>query len=448
MNNKLLFNLTICLLFLSVSLCGQTIIQMEKQGSLYVVPCKVNGLSLKFIFDTGASDVSISLTEALFMLKNGYLKEQDILGTERYKIANGEIIEGTRIILQEIEIAGIKLKYVEASVVNQMKAPLLLGQSAIQKLGKIQMDGSTLTILNRKVKSNESSFQGAIGYNKLPQNNKGKMEVPSSSAINKIPAYKLGGSSSIEEFTKEAYYRLQYDIRASHILVKMADSLQKDTVESYNKIVKIRSRIINGEDFNQVAMESGVSDDPSAIENGGDCGYFSALQMVYSFENIAYSTAVNQISIPFRTKFGYHIIKVVDIRKTRGEVLVAHIMVRTRSNTSKEDSSNSYSKISEVYNKLKMGNQKFDELAEQYSEDKRTANTGGVLPWFGVGKMVPEFESVSFALISKGDFSEPIKTKNGWHIIKLLDKRDLRPFEELETELATKITESNRFNGK
>lgn len=127
---------------------SQTVIKMEKVNGVFVMPCKVNGLSLKFIFDTGASDVSISLTEALFMLKNGYLNENDLIGTEYYRIANGDIQEGTKIILKQIEVGKLKLYNVKASIVHSLSAPLLLGQSALSKLGKIEFNyaDNTLTI--------------------------------------------------------------------------------------------------------------------------------------------------------------------------------------------------------------------------------------------------------------------------------------------------------------
>ena len=129
---------------------AQVVIQMEKENNTFKIPCKVNGINLKFIFDTGASDVSISLTEALFMIKNGFLSSDDIIGTEFYKIANGDIQEGTKVIIRLIEIGGLRLYNVEASIVHTTNSPLLLGQSAISKFGKIQLDyvNNTLTVLN------------------------------------------------------------------------------------------------------------------------------------------------------------------------------------------------------------------------------------------------------------------------------------------------------------
>ena len=143
---KFLIPLFFCLIALS-KIFAQDIIKMEKSGGIYLIPCKVNGLPLKFIFDTGASDVSISLTEALFMLKNGYLKESDIKGTVYYSIANGEIEEGTKINIQKIEVGKQTFYNVEASLVHSTEAPLLFGQSAMERFGKFTMDYSNSNLI-------------------------------------------------------------------------------------------------------------------------------------------------------------------------------------------------------------------------------------------------------------------------------------------------------------
>ena len=247
-----------------------------------------------------------------------------------------------------------------------------------------------------------------------------------------------------ERLLQETYSRLQEDVHASHILVKVSETaLPKDTLDAYNKIMKIRSRVLKGEDFNKVAAERGISDDPSAKDNGGDLGYFTALQMVYPFESAAYSTKVGDVSMPVRTRFGYHIIKVHDRRKAQGEVLVGHIMVKTPPNMTKEDSINARAKINEIYNKLKAG-AKFEELATQFSDDKTSAKKGGELMWFGTNKMPMEFEKASFALKNKNDISEPVKTKYGWHVIRLVDKRGLASFDAMKNELKDKVTKDSR----
>ena len=247
-----------------------------------------------------------------------------------------------------------------------------------------------------------------------------------------------------EKLLNETYDRLKEDIHASHILVKVPETaLPKDTLEAYNKILKIRARIMKGEDFNKVAAEKGVSDDPSAKDNGGDLGYFTALQMVYPFESAAYNTKVGEVSMPIRTRYGYHIIKVTDRRKAQGEVLVAHIMVKTTPNMSKDDSLNAYKKINEIYTKLKAGS-KFEDLATEFSDDKTSAKKGGELPWFSTGKMPLEFEKTAFSIANKGDYSMPMRTKYGWHIVKLIDKRGLASFDDMKNELKGKVTKDSR----
>lgn len=145
------------LLFLQIMLTSssQTVIKMEKIGGVYKTPCKINGLALKFIFDTGASDVSISLTEAMFLFKNGYLTDKDVIGKMRFTDATGNVSVGTKINIRKLEFSGITLSNVEASIVHELDAPLLLGQSAMAKLGKFQFDpiDGTLTILNNTIKA-------------------------------------------------------------------------------------------------------------------------------------------------------------------------------------------------------------------------------------------------------------------------------------------------------
>jgi clan AA aspartic protease (TIGR02281 family) len=147
------------MIFLFLFFCqlvnSQTVIRMKKLGGVSVIPCKVNGLSLDFIFDTGASDVSLSMTEAIFMLKNGYLSASDIIGSNKYSDANGNIAEGVVVNLKEISISGLIIYNVKASIVKNNKAPLLLGQSAISKLGKIQLDlkENTLMIISDNASS-------------------------------------------------------------------------------------------------------------------------------------------------------------------------------------------------------------------------------------------------------------------------------------------------------
>ncbi len=246
-----------------------------------------------------------------------------------------------------------------------------------------------------------------------------------------------------ERLISEAYTRLQKEIRASHILINCAeDASPKDTLAAYNKIMNIRRRAVDKkENFEKLAKE--FSQDPSAKTNGGDLGYFSAFDMVYPFESAAYNTTVGNISMPVRSKFGYHLIKVVDIRPAQGEVKVAHIMIKASEKMTKADSANSIAKINEIYSRLQKG-EKFEDLARQYSDDKASAKNGGALPMFKTGKMVLEFENESFALKNKGDYSKPFTTVYGWHIVQLLDRKAAPSFDESSKEIKNRVARDTR----
>ncbi len=168
MKKQILFTTLLCTM--AWYCAAQTTIKMTKEGGVYTVPCQINGLPLRFVFDTGASDVSISLTEANFMYKNGHLALEDIVGTEQYRIANGDLIEGIKINLREVKFGGLTLFNVEASITNNLNAPLLLGQSVISKLGKIQIDGSELTILNGKSNSYDYAQEDTYAQKKSTPN--------------------------------------------------------------------------------------------------------------------------------------------------------------------------------------------------------------------------------------------------------------------------------------
>jgi len=237
----------------------------------------------------------------------------------------------------------------------------------------------------------------------------------------------------------EGYQRLSEEIHGFHILIKCdPGAAPSDTLRAYQKIIQLRNKILNGADFKQVARES--SEDPSAKENAGDLSYFTAFQMVYPFESAAYNTPVGQVSMPVRTKYGFHLVKVVDRRAARGEIHVAHIMIRDK----QEDANFSKNKINEVYQKLLAKEKTFEELAASYSEDGSSAKKGGELPWFGINKMVTEFEDAAFALKNNNDVSEPIKTSYGWHIIKRLDYKPLAAFASMEKELKSKVQKDSR----
>ncbi len=252
----------------------------------------------------------------------------------------------------------------------------------------------------------------------------------------------LTDSEQNEALIREAFERKKEEIRASHILVGIpANPTPKDTLKAWNEIIAIRKQAVSGKDFATLAANH--STDPSAKDNGGSLGYFSALQMVYPFENAAYNTKVGEISQPVRTRFGYHLVKVEDRRPSRGELKVAHIMVRSSETDPEERRQLAEKQIRDIHKELMDGGD-FAELALKYSDDGSSSAKGGELPWFSAGKMVEEFEDAAFALKEDGQISDPVNSRFGWHIIKRIEYKPLPPFEEMENELKTRIAKDSR----
>jgi peptidyl-prolyl cis-trans isomerase SurA len=236
------------------------------------------------------------------------------------------------------------------------------------------------------------------------------------------------------QLMKEAYDRMHYDIHAKHILILLPkNATGKEVDMAHKKIMDIYGKLQKGEKFEKLARL--FSEDKHSAMKGGDIGYFTAFQMVYPFETAAYNTPVGQYSKPIRTRFGYHIVKVVDKRPSVGKVKVAHIMISNVTPHAKQ-------RADSIYNALQHGAD-FAEMAKKYSDDKSTGRKGGELRWFGTGQMVPRFEKAAFSLKKIGDMTL-VRTQFGWHIIKLLGKEPIKPFEEIKRSLKDRISKDAR----
>jgi len=282
----------------------------------------------------------------------------------------------------------------------------------------------------------------ALGYDTIP---KLKREYEGYKRQLAIPY--LIDSAQNDSLVKEAYFRTLNEVRCSHILVKIDPTASPaDTLAAYNRIMAIKARIEKGEDFASVAKGKNGSDDPSAATNGGDLGYFTAFQMVYSFEDVAYKTPVGRVSEPFRTRFGYHIVKTTGLRPSRGSIRTAHLMISVPKDADQTTKDNAKKKIDEIYQKLKDG-AKWEEMVSMYSEDPGTAKKGGELAPFGSGttqRMVPEFEEAAFSIQNDGGYSEPVKTNYGYHIIKRIERKEVASFDAMKKELQTKVNKEER----
>ncbi|MDP4203898.1 MAG: peptidylprolyl isomerase, partial [Bacteroidota bacterium] len=281
------------------------------------------------------------------------------------------------------------------------------------------------------------------------------------------PVY-LTDTATQNSLVKEAYDRLKEDVDVSHILIRLApNATPDDTLAAYNKIAAIRERIaraprtikpkcgfftklfgkckpttIEPENFNEVARKE--SEDPSAAENSGHLGYITGFMTIYPFESVAYNTPVGQISSPIRTSYGYHIIKVDGRRPSRGKLQVAHIMKFAQKDAPDSIKNKMKVVIDSLYREVKNGAD-FGALARKSSDDKSSAVNGGMLPWFGSGNMVKEFEDAAFQL-QKGEISRPVLSPYGWHIIKLIDTKQLEPLAEKRAEIERRIQRDDRAN--
>ncbi len=254
----------------------------------------------------------------------------------------------------------------------------------------------------------------------------------------------LTDQGSVQALVEEAKKRRQTEVRASHLLIRLAP--EADTAAAYRQLLALRQRVLNGENFEQLARQ--YSEDPSAKVNAGDLGYFTALQMVYPFENAAYKLEIDEVSEPVRTSFGYHLVRVTDKRPARGTVQVAHIMIGFRQNIEDEQEENVQKTIEELYRQLVADTSRWNALCQQFSVDANTRQSGGVLPPFSVGQMPPSFSEAAFALQAPGQLSEPVRTQAGWHILKLIEKKPLPPFEEVEQEFMQRIRQDARAEAR
>lgn len=246
--------------------------------------------------------------------------------------------------------------------------------------------------------------------------------------------------SVTDTMIKQAYFRTVNDVKASHILLSIQPTATpSDTLTIYNKLIDIRNQFVNGEKtFSELAKE--FSEDPSAAQNEGDLGYFNAFNMVTPFENAAYNTPVGQVSMPVRTRFGYHLIYVSDIRKSKGEVKVAHIMKIFKNwQDVSNDEDSQYKQIVDSLYQLLLNGADFAELAAANSDDKGTKDSGGVMNWITGSFRVTEFTDAAFGLKNIDDFSAPVRSPYGWHIIKLIERKAPKTFEELKNELSQKV---------
>ena len=249
----------------------------------------------------------------------------------------------------------------------------------------------------------------------------------------------LVDSATINRLLHEAYDRKMREVQVAHIMLPLEKN--NDEIEANKvRLDSIRTCILNGEDMGALAEKYSI--DRTAKRNKGNLGYITSGRYPFDFEKVAYETKVGDISAPFTTDFGVHIVKVLAERPTRGEVLAEHILKLYPRGANDSIKTIKRNEIDSIYNLVVNGGD-FEELAKKFSEDPGSASKGGRLPWFGSGMMVPEFEDVAFAL-EKGQISKPFETAYGLHIIKKLDSRKIGSFEDNKATLMNVINSDER----
>lgn len=232
-------------------------------------------------------------------------------------------------------------------------------------------------------------------------------------------------SAALERILHEAYERNHYSLHAAHILLYLPpDASAEDSAKTYNRIMELRNRIMKGEDFFAVSAEVVREQNPGAQvrQYEGDLGYFTAFDMVYPFENAAYSLQIGDVSMPVRTRFGYHIIKLLDKVEMTGKCDIAHIWL------SSQDSTLRRNEIDICYRRLQDG-EDFATVAQR-SDDRTTRDNGGLMKDAPLNHLPPEYIEVAQHM-KDGEYSKPFFTQYGWHIIKLIHHDTLAPYESM-----------------
>lgn len=244
----------------------------------------------------------------------------------------------------------------------------------------------------------------------------------------------------LEKMIQETFERMREEVRVAHIFIPLPNSASPaDTMVAFDEIRTLRLRILKGESFEQIAKN--YSQDTKTAEKGGDMGFIAVLENNYAFETAAYRNAKGEISLPIRTEKGYHLVKVLEKRSSRGRIKLAHILISVSPNEKTEAIVIAKKKIDEAYEFLKKG-EPFEGVCRIYSTDPNTKNKSGLLnKFYEAGTLIDEkMANAVFALSNKGDFTAPIQTALGWHIFRLIDKKPLLKFEELSQFIRQKVT--------
>ena len=282
----------------------------------------------------------------------------------------------------------------------------------------------------------------ALGYDRKPSITRELNQYRA-----ELAAPYLLDSNTLNSLLREAYDRNHYIVRANHILVKCPETaMPDDTLKAYRRAMSLYDRAMRGEDFNSIALEEENRVDGGVIGNSerpstyvaGELGYFSAFDMIYPFETAVYNLKVGEISKPVRTRFGYHVIKLLDKKRYYGQSRVQHIWVRDG-----EKPEVAKRKIDDAYSRLRDG-ESFESVSRGVSDDQTAYESGGRLPMLPVTKLPPEYVERIANGMKDGSYTKPFHTRFGWHIIKLLHHDTMPLFEDIVPQYKQRLSRDKR----
>ena len=304
-----------------------------------------------------------------------------------------------------------------------------------QQVNKESIDEYVDRFVNYKLKVAEAE---RLGYDTLPRIKK-ELEGYKTDMLTPF----LIDTDLQEKLVKEAYERMKIDVNVSHIMLSRGRTKAEEN-RQLAKMDSIRNCILNGENFTDLVMKYSI--DRSKENNKGEYGFITSGVFPYAFEKVVYETPVGELSKPFVTDYGVHMVKINGTRPNDGKVEVAHILRLFPRGLGivLSDSAKAVVKasIDSIYNCILNG-EDFEELARQYSQDKNSARNGGKLPPFGRNYMVKPFEEVAYSL-PNGEISAPVETSYGYHIIKKIGHNPLGTFDETRAAIEQKIKNDER----
>jgi peptidyl-prolyl cis-trans isomerase SurA len=245
-----------------------------------------------------------------------------------------------------------------------------------------------------------------------------------------------------DKLVLEAHQRMLQDVEMSHVFVACAkDAAAKDTLIAFQKTMEAYQKLKGGADFGAVAAE--FSSDKSAKETMGKVGYVTAMlpDGFYALENYLYTATIGAYSMPLRTNAGYHIVKVTNRRPARGELEVGQILFRKGDTPA--SAAKAKMRADSSFAALR-GGANWDELCKLVSEDKMTAPKGGYIGFFGINRYQSNFEEAAFALENDGEYTAPVETTIGWHLVKRISARPVASFETMKRGLSDRVKRDGR----